>query len=138
MARELTFDDYYKAAKLVANCRQDRIPYVLQILEQSEINIDEIETIIAEVKAENKKHIYCKRANENYRGNWKPSDNDTTLLLRKAYDLNISFSSINSITGIDRTSLYKYLWGERTPSEVKAKIIADKVGKMIEEVGGAI
>lgn len=134
MARELTFDDYYRAAKMVANCPHDRIPYVLQILAQSGINVEQIETIIKEAKVANKRHIYCKRRNDNTRAKWKPSDNDTTLLLRKAYDLNISFSTIQKKCDIDRTSLYKYLWGERLPSHTNANRIGEIVGTMIAEI----
>lgn len=136
MARELTVDDYFKAAKLVANCPRDRVPYVLQILAKAEIDVEQLDTIIEEAKTERKRHLYCKRTNEDTREKWRLTDNETTMILRKAYNLNIGFSAIKNLTGIDRTSLYKYLWAERVPSPKKAEKIAEVVGKMIAEVSG--
>ena len=136
MARELTIDDYLKAAKIVANCPRDRVAYVLQILAQSGMEIEELENVIERAKAERTRHIYYKRRNDDKRDNWRDTTNPTTLLLRKAYDLNIGFTAINNLTGIDRTTLYKYLWAKRIPSGKDAKTIEDVVGKMIAEISG--
>ena len=43
-ARALTTDDYMKAAQLAATCRNERLPYVLGLLEQAGFNIPEVTT----------------------------------------------------------------------------------------------
>lgn len=41
--RELTPDDYMKAAQLAATCRNERLPYVLGFLEQAGFNIPKVQ-----------------------------------------------------------------------------------------------
>lgn len=41
--RELTVDDYMKAAQLAATCRNERLPYVLGFLEQAGFNIPKVQ-----------------------------------------------------------------------------------------------
>lgn len=41
--RELTLDDYMKAAQLAATCRNERLPYVLGFLEQAGFNIPKVQ-----------------------------------------------------------------------------------------------
>lgn len=41
--RQLTTDDYMKAAAIVADCRNERLPYVLGFLEQGGFNISRVE-----------------------------------------------------------------------------------------------
>ena len=46
--RELTKDDYIKAASMVSSCRNERLPYVLGFLEQAGFKIPEVEQVQAE------------------------------------------------------------------------------------------
>lgn len=46
--RELTKDDYIKAASMVSSCRNERLPYVLGFLEQAGFVIPEVEKVQAE------------------------------------------------------------------------------------------
>ena len=138
MARELTIDDYLKAAKIVANCPRDRVAYVLQILAQSGMEIEELENVIERAKVEKTKHIYCKRRNDDKRDNWRDTTNPTTLLLRKAYDLNIGFTTLSRMCGVDRVTLYHYLRGTKTATEINAGKIEDTLTKMIAEITGEV
>ena len=57
--------------------------------------------------------------------NWRETDDETTLLLRSAYDNGIRFSYISNMSGVKRGSLYFYLNGERIcPDEYREPIKA--------------
>ena len=136
MARELKFNDYYKAAKMVANCPRDRVPAVLAILEQSGINVDTIDEIIKTATVETKtNHIYCKRRNNGMRGNWLDTDNEIALMLRKAYDYNVGFTTLSNLCGLHRTILYHYMRGLKTPTPQNAETIKETLNKIFADIG---
>ena len=57
--------------------------------------------------------------------NWRETDDETTLLLRSAYENGIRFSYISNMSGVKRGSLYFYLNGERIcPDEYREPIKA--------------
>jgi prophage antirepressor-like protein len=50
--RSLTTDDYLRAASIVANCRNERLPYVLGFLEQGGFSIPKVRDTRAEIVAQ--------------------------------------------------------------------------------------
>lgn len=136
MARELKFNDYYRAAKMVANCPRDRVSAVLKILEQSGVNVETLEEIIKSAEVENTHHhIYYKRRNNGKRGNWLDTDNEIALMLRKAYDYNVGFTTLSNLCGLHRSILYHYMRGIRVPSPENAQVIKDTLTKIFEDIG---
>lgn len=136
MARELTFDECYKAAKLVANCPRDRVSAVLLILAKSGFDIENIEQIIEDAQnAKEIDHIYRRRRNNDMRENWLDTEDETALMLRKAYDCNVSFSTISNLSGINRTQLYQYMRGIKNASVFTAKTIQETLEKVFADIG---
>lgn len=57
--------------------------------------------------------------------NWRETDDETTLLLRSAYENGIRFSYISNLSGVQRGGLYFYLNGGRIcPDEYREPIKA--------------
>ena len=136
MTKELTFDECYKAAKLVANCPKERVSAVLLILARSGFDGDCIEQVLAEAQNEkNMNHAYRRRRNNNMRENWLETTDETALMLRKAYDCNVSFSTISNLSGINRTQLYQYMRGTKNASYFTAKSIKETLTKIFEDIG---
>ena len=136
MTKELTFDECYKAAKLVANCPKERISSVLLILARSGFDGESIEQALAEAQKEKElNHIYRKRRNNNMRENWLETTDEIALMLRKAYDYNVSFSSISNLSGINRTQLYQYMRGTKNASYFTAKTIKETLEKVFSDIG---
>ena len=50
--RPLTTDDYMAAARIVANCRNERLPVVLHLLEQGGMNVGQLQTIAVQPDTE--------------------------------------------------------------------------------------
>ena len=132
----MTFDECYKAAKLVASCPRDRLSAVLAILAQSGFDIENIEQILAESqKMRDEPHIYYRRKYNGMRDNWLDTDNEIALMLRKAYDCNVSFTTLSDLCGINRTQLYQYTRGIKTASDITARMIRDSLEKIFADIG---
>ena len=54
---------------------------------------------------------------------WVETDSTAALMLRKAYDKNISLTAIANLSGVHRVSLYRYMTGKQKPS----KYVGDKI-----------
>lgn len=52
LRRQLTTDDYLRAAAIVSNCRNERLPYVLGFLEQGGFSTPQVERCCAELPAQ--------------------------------------------------------------------------------------
>lgn len=118
-------NDYLKAARIVANCPKNRLPEVLAILKQGGIEIDLEEAKRQRNAVGRKKSTLQSQRSEQEKEKFIDTDDPCVLKLREAYDLGISFTHLGRIVGLDKTTLYKYLYAERLPSfAMKEKIIA--------------
>lgn len=118
-------NDYLKAARIVANCPKGRLPEVLAILKSGGIEIDQNEVQRQRNSIGRKKSTLQSKRSEQARERFLDTDDPCALKLREAYDLGISFTHLGRIVGLDKSTLYKYLYAERFPAHaMKGKIIA--------------
>ena len=113
-AREVTNDDYLRAASIVASCKNERLPYVLSYLKMAGISAA-------------------------YADQLKGKDNDrdkyeVMRLLVKAYsEYGISDAAIGRATGIDRAQIRMYRSGDRFPKAGRAEYIKAVVTPMMND-----
>lgn len=82
--RELTTDDYLKAASLVANCRNERLSYVLGFLEKGGFEIAQVEST-------------------------KPPEPELAQVINMAIgEYGFTAVQIGNLTGITREQIYRY------------------------------
>lgn len=112
--RELTSDDYFRAASIVATCKNERLPYVLSYLKMAGISAA-------------------------YADQLKGKDNDrdkyeVMRLLTKAYsEYGISDAAIGRATGLDRAQISMYRSGDRFPKAGRAEYIKAVVTPMMND-----
>ena len=112
--RELTSDDYFRAASIVATCKNERLPYVLSYLKMAGISAA-------------------------YADQLKGKDNDrdkyeVMRLLTKAYsEYGISDAAIGRATGLDRAQISMYRSGDRFPKARRAEYIKAVVTPMMND-----
>lgn len=112
--RELTSDDYFRAASIVATCKNERLPYVLSYLKMAGISAA-------------------------YADQLKGKDNDrdkyeVMRLLVKAYgEYSISDAAIGRATGLDRAQIRMYRSGDRFPKAGRAEYIKAVVTPMMND-----
>lgn len=86
--RELTKDDYIKAASMISSCKNERLPYVLGFLEQAGFKIPQVEQVQQSAEQDNVV--------------------DVELLSRLICDSGLSLNKLSELTNVCRTSLYYY------------------------------
>lgn len=116
---------YLKAARIVANCPKSRLPEVLGILKQGGIEIDLDEVERQKNSVGRKKTTLQSQRSEQTKEKFRDTDDPCVLKLREAYDLGLSFTHLGRIVGLDKSTIYKYLYADRLPAKaMKAKIVA--------------
>ena len=119
-------NDYLQAAKILATCPTKRLPQVIKMLRDAGIDVDE-RMIKEEVrnKEEAKMERRGKARERNYDPGFWSSDDDFILTLRNAFERGIGISKLSRVTGLSRTTLYRYLHDEFYPSDdIKETILA--------------
>lgn len=133
--RGLTIDDYLKAASIVANCRNERLPYVLGFLEQGGLSVPKIQEMSAGklVLADGRHTRYAK------------TDEDVNAQAAACAIINeaverygFSLAQIGRITGIHSGRICNYKKGKR-PTPDRARYIVDVLTRYLpqEDQGGA-
>lgn len=111
-AREVTNDDYLRAASIVASCKNERLPYVLAYLSKAGLS-----TVCPVQTQEEQRDRY-----------------EIMRLLVKAYnDYGISDTIIGKATGLNRAQIRMYRTGERFPKAGRAEYIKAVVEPMLVE-----
>lgn len=111
-AREVTNDDYLRAASIVASCKNERLPYVLAYLSKAGLS-----TVCPVQTQEEQRDRY-----------------EIMRLLVKAYnDYGISDTTIGKATGLNRAQIRTYRTGERFPKAGRAEYIKAVVDPMLVE-----
>lgn len=111
-AREVTNDDYLRAASIVASCKNERLPYVLAYLSKAGLS-----TVCPVQTQEEQRDRY-----------------EIMRLLVKAYnDYGISDTTIGKATGLNRAQIRMYRTGERFPKAGRAEYIKAVVEPMLVE-----
>lgn len=115
--RKLTADDYLRAASIISTCKNERLPYVLDLLKKSGIKISQIKTeqhkatAGKDVEGEAQKAIY------------------TAKLV-----YGITYAEVGRRTGLNRQQIRRIYTGEYIPTLERAKLICDTVQKLISEI----
>lgn len=99
--RELTPDDYMKAAQLAATCRNERLPYVLGFLEQAGFNIPKIQPPVLTGPV------------------------DCSEMERLMNERGITLTELSKLTNICKASLSYYKRGVHTPPRERYQIIIE-------------
>ncbi len=103
--RELTKDDYIKAASMVSTCRNERLPYVLGFLEQAGFKIPEVEETQEE-------QTLC-------------TGNDGDTLVKLLEESGKSLNELSRLTNICKSALSYYRRGIYKPSPERYAIIIE-------------
>lgn len=102
--RVLTPDDYIRAASIVSTCRNERMPYVIDLLKQSGIEI-----------------TFHVNSNPN-----KDIDGDAARMINRAVnEYGMKIRQIARLTGLQPTQVTRIRSGESVPQTARAKIICD-------------
>ena len=112
--KTLTTMDYVKAAHIVATCQKARLPMVLEILRQGGIEIQaETEEAATQATKQSRQDWLKEKRESEEREEIGFPDDETWVLLKRAYDEGISFIDLSRRTGIHKTALYHFLHGEK-------------------------
>ena len=115
--RKLTADDYLRAASIISTCKNERLPYVLDLLKKSGIKISQIKTeqhktaAGKDVEGEAQKAIY------------------TAKLV-----YGITYAEVGRKSGLTRQQIRRIYTGEYIPTLERAKLICDTIQKLISEI----
>lgn len=112
--RELTSDDYFRAASIVATCKNERLPYVLSYLKMAGISAAYADQLKGKDDSRDKYEVMR--------------------LLTKAYSkYGISDAAIGRATGLDRAQISMYRSGDRFPKAGRAEYIKAVVTPMMND-----
>lgn len=112
--RELTSDDYFRAASIVATCKNERLPYVLSYLKMAGISAAYADQLKGKDDSRDKYEVMR--------------------LLTKAYsEYGISDAAIGRATGLDRAQISMYRSGDRFPKAGRAEYIKAVVTPMLND-----
>lgn len=109
--RRLTTDDYLKAAAIVANCRNERLPYVLGFLEQGGFSVPRLQDQVEAL----------------------PEQTVTAAINAAIKEHGFTVAQLCNLTGIDKVQMGRYRRGISRPKKERAlflvKVITDAISK---------
>lgn len=126
------FNDYLKAAKVIATCPTDRLPAVIDVLSQSGIDMSKAYELIPITKDRKTESLKFSRERIS-RENWVDTGNATSLLLREAFEEGLSLTAIAKEIGANKSTVYRCMYGTYNPSEYMSRKIKEAVEKMKTE-----
>lgn len=138
--RTITTDDYLRAASIVANCRNERLPYVLGFLEQGGLSVPKIQEMNAgRLALADGRHTRYAKTTEDVNAQMA-----ACAIINEAIErYGFSQVQISRITGIQEGCIFRYRKGKR-PTPERARYIVDVLtrylpqeGKMNKEVAEA-
>lgn len=115
--RKLTTDDYIRAASIISTCKNERLPYVFDLLKKGGIRIA---PVLTAERTTNKSRDTAGRA---------ANAINTAILV---YGLNQS--KIAKMTGISRTQIARILSGKSKPYITRAKFICNTLHKEYPDI----
>lgn len=111
----LNSEDYFKALKLIGSARADRLPYLFETFKTMGLDLPEPSALLSQKpEKEFQRQFWQRRPSvpKSYK-QFRETSDEVAMVLRKAYDCDISFSLIAERSGVNRSQLYKYMWGDR-------------------------
>lgn len=115
--RKLTADDYLRAASIISTCKNERLPYVLDLLKKSGIKISQI-----------KSEQYKTTAGKDVEGEAQKAIYTAKLVY------GITYAEVGRKSGLTRQQIRRIYTGEYIPTLERAKLICDTVQKLILEI----
>lgn len=101
--------EYLEAARLIVECKPSKLPYVLTILEQGGFDLSRVSSVIPKLVSEKKKEFLMSERSQKENESWEPTDDPDILALRSAYQSGLNISKLSALSGIGRTTIYKFL-----------------------------
>ena len=105
-------DRYLEAARIVANCKPSKLPYVLAILREGGIEIEDDARLPSKENlrgaSKRKKSLSASRCIKDP-VDWQPTEDKTILALRKAFKDGMNISRFAEASDLPRTAIYKIM-----------------------------
>jgi hypothetical protein len=124
---KLTKTDYFKAMRMVSSARPERIPYLVDGFRNIGLDIPEISEEMRKKLADDYTQSRFRRnhSREMNTDKFRDTTDELALILREVYRREISFTRLSEKTGVNRSCLYKYMWGTQKPigKEVRQRLI---------------
>ena len=127
--RSITVDDYLRAASIIANCRNERMPYVLGFLEQGGLSIPKLQEMNARslALADGRHRRYAKTEED------VDAQAVACVIIKEAVEHHgFSLAQINRITGIPTARIGGYRKGKR-PTPERARYIIDILSRYLPQ-----
>ena len=119
-----TQDKYIEAAKILANCKPSRLPYVLAALKQGGIDLGNLSAIQEQDSIPDGRARWLRSERENFSADWDDTTDEAVIALRRAYSNGLNISKFSHLSGIGRTTLYKILQtGTISTSAYRSRIL---------------
>lgn len=116
--RQLTVDDYIRAASIIAGCRNERMPIVVALLEKSGIEIPTVEDIEGKTKVLSE---------------YEETGETAALINQAINEYGIRLSHIAKLCGLHGTQLTRIRTGQQKPRKDRAKIIQGVIQEEIRK-----
>lgn len=114
--RELTRDDYLRAASIVGSCRNERLPIVLKLLENGGLNVPKIEELIRDPSIPTVNAMT------------RDTKGETAQFIELAIkDYGMTMRGIARITGLQTVQISRIRKGESKPTNARAKHICEAI-----------
>ena len=114
--RELTRDDYLRAASIVGSCRNERLPIVLKLLENGGLNVPKIEELIRDPGIPTVNAMT------------RDTKGETAQFIELAIkDYGMTMRGIARITGLQTVQISRIRKGESKPTNARAKHICEAI-----------
>lgn len=116
LPRVITPDDYLTAARIIAGCRNDRLPYVIPLIKKAGIDIDiAVQTALPASRMQ--------------------KDPQTAKLLTTALnDHHVSIRALERLTGLKNTQLYRMRDGTSKYHAERAALIRDVIHALLPDL----
>lgn len=128
--RSITTDDYLRAASIVANCRNERLPYVLGFLEQAGLSIPKIEEMNAgRLALSDGRHSRYAKTSEDVN-----AQAAACAILNEAVErYGFSQAQLSRLTGIPESRISHYRKGDKRPTPERSRYIVDVVTRYLPQ-----
>ena len=113
VTREISNKDAIRILRIVADCKESNLPYLMDAIGRFGFNDDAIsEAASLPVSLDKRSQLAEIRAAQD-KTRWKATGDPVVLKLRKLYDNGVSLTKLGKYCAIDKSSMYRYMWGEK-------------------------
>lgn len=117
--RQLTVDDYIRAAHIIAGCRNERMPIVLALFEKSGMVIPKIEEIEDKTQAASP---------------YEETGETASLINEAINEYGIKQAHIAKLCGMHPTQIMRIRNGQQKPRRDRARVIQDAIRREIDRM----